>query len=437
MKKIFFFFLGLSLQTAFAAEKQNDWVMAIGEKKVLTGNSLWIENKSVAKAEVVRGKLQIKAIKPGVSDLKIDNQTNLTLTVLKLSQAKTLTSLKKIIEQTLNLQASVVSGKIVLSGRLVRWSDFEQILQVCSELVCDYENRISWNTSHLSLLKEKINSELSKSGLPQVILENGESLSLRTPVSLPEDSGMAKIIAKYGVAQVIDAATLNLEPIVKVQIRVAEIKKDQALKYGISLPSQMNARLLPDFALPVGDTLAAINFLEAEGLGRILASPNILCKSGKEAEFLAGGEFPIKILNDRIHDVVWKKYGVILKVKPRADFSGRISLGIETEVSSIDAARSVDGIPGLFTNKIQSYFDLAKPQWIALSGLIKNETGNSTQGFPGLGKIPILGNFFSSKDFRENRTELVVFVRPEVLNPLDMQAPAQMESHFTKDFDGP
>jgi len=123
-----------------------------------------------------------------------------------------------------------------------------------------------------------------------------------------------------------------------------------------------------------------------------------------------------------MQDVVWKKYGIIMKVKPRADFSGKMSISIETEVSSIDPSTVGEGVPALFTNKIQSHFDLNESRVIALSGLIKNEQSESSKGLPGLSRIPILGALFSSKDFRDNRTELVVFVRPEVLSPGSLEA---------------
>ena len=106
-----------------------------------------------------------------------------------------------------------------------------------------------------------------------------------------------------------------------------------------------------------------------------------------------------------------------MKVKPIADESGRMSISLETEVSSIDDSRMVDGIPGLYTNRVQSYFDLNESKTIALSGLIKSEEGKASEGIPGISRIPILGALFASQDFREHRTELVIFVKPEIVNP--------------------
>jgi pilus assembly protein CpaC len=125
-------------------------------------------------------------------------------------------------------------------------------------------------------------------------------------------------------------------------------------------------------------------------------------------------------MNFATHDVVWKKYGIVLKVKPLADALGQMSLQIDTEVSSLDPAKAVEGIPAIITHHVSSYFDLRKPQTIALSGLIKNEEGQNSEGLPWLSRLPVLGPLFASKEFRENRSELIILVRPEIV---DLQNP--------------
>ena len=103
------------------------------------------------------------------------------------------------------------------------------------------------------------------------------------------------------------------------------------------------------------------------------------------------------------------------EIKPIIDSVGQMSLQIDSEVSTLDESTKVDGIPGLQTNKVSSTFDLIRSRTIALSGLIKNEQGQSSEGIPFLKNIPILGHLFSSHDFKENRSELVIFVTPELL----------------------
>src|SRR5690606_22390992 len=136
----------------------------------------------------------------------------------------------------------------------------------------------------------------------------------------------------------------------------------------------------------------------------------------KEAKFLAGGEFPIKIINFQTNDIQWKKHGILLSFKPLADRSGKLSLSLSVEISLIDQAQAIDGIPGLLVNRVESHLDLKESQTIALSGLIKEQSGKSNQGIAALKNIPIIGRLFSSEDFRNNRTDLVVFVTPRVVS---------------------
>src|SRR5690606_20444887 len=108
-------------------------------------------------------------------------------------------------------------------------------------------------------------------------------------------------------------------------------------------------------------------------------------------------------------------HGIMLSFKPLADRSGKLSLSLSVEISLIDQAQSIDGIPGLLVNRVESHLNLVESQTIVLSGLIKEQTGKSTQGIAALKNIPVIGLLFSSEDFRNDRTELVVFVTPKVL----------------------
>ena len=108
---------------------------------------------------------------------------------------------------------------------------------------------------------------------------------------------------------------------------------------------------------------------------------------------------------------------MLLNVHPEADFQGAISLEIETEVSMLDMANAVEGIPALKSNTVKSHFDLPGRRTIALSGLLREELGNNADGLPYLTSIPILGRLFSSQKFLHRRSELVIFVTPEIYVP--------------------
>ncbi len=119
----------------------------------------------------------------------------------------------------------------------------------------------------------------------------------------------------------------------------------------------------------------------------------------------------------RSNHIEWKRYGISLKLKPLVDPFGQLNLQIDTEISSVDNSVKVEDLPGVLVNRVSSYFDLVNKKTISLSGLLRTETAQNAEGLPYLQKIPILGELFKSKNFLENKTELMIFVTPQLINP--------------------
>ena len=372
--------------------------------------SVWVEKSKIIKVESSPSSLLIKALVPGQSRLRM-NEVYSTIHVLSSASYEFYKTLELELKKMRGLKLKCENGKVVVFGELLRLDDWLKIHELYQDRV-DYQVRLEMNSS-IQKIAEKYFSDILKKH--QISVRNLQ-IQKQAKIKIQNDPNVLikyqSILSSYGFLIEADTTQIELAPLVRVKITVAEVKKDHTLQYGMSWPSVLSAQQLK------GQAALDLNLqaLENNGTGKILASPNILCRSGKEAEFFAGGEFPIKIMTSRIQDVIWKKYGVILKVKPVADSSGRMSISIETEVSTIDGSKTVDGVPGLFTNRIQSHFDLTESKTIALSGLIKSEDSKSSQGLPGLSQLPILGPLFGSRDFRENRTELIIFVQPEIVD---------------------
>ncbi|MBY0451568.1 MAG: type II and III secretion system protein, partial [Bdellovibrionaceae bacterium] len=109
------------------------------------------------------------------------------------------------------------------------------------------------------------------------------------------------------------------------------------------------------------------------------------------------------------------RYGIGLNLKPRIDALGQLNLQIETEISSVDHSLKVDDLPGVMMSRVSSYFDMIDRKTISLSGLVKNEKSESESGLPYLKDIPVLGELFKSRSFIENKTELIIFVTPQLV----------------------
>jgi pilus assembly protein CpaC len=156
--------------------------------------------------------------------------------------------------------------------------------------------------------------------------------------------------------------------------------------------------------------------LQQKNLLQILAEPNLIAVNGKEASFLAGGEFPFPIVQPGqglvAVTISFKEFGVKLKFTPIIMPNGNIHLKVVPEVSTLDFsnALTISGftVPALSTRRADTEFELQDGQSFVIAGLMDNRVTNLYNKLPGLGDIPILGNFFKSKSTQKSNSELMV-----------------------------
>lgn len=163
---------------------------------------------------------------------------------------------------------------------------------------------------------------------------------------------------------------------------------------------------------------SVINLAAQKGDAYVLANPQLSTRSEGTASFLAGGQIPIPITSVLGQSTVqYKDYGVHLDIKPVADAHGNVLADIDTEVSQIDPSVTIQGFPGFLTRKTSSVVNVKSGQTIVLSGLVQAGGAHSIDKFPWLGDVPILGNLFRDKNFSANKSELVIFVTPQIIEP--------------------
>jgi pilus assembly protein CpaC len=264
---------------------------------------------------------------------------------------------------------------------------------------------------------------------------------------LPKDGKVLNLIEVAGVHQVM------------LEVRVAEISRSLQKRLGfnfnyvsssgrnIGLGLLNNLTGLPTGGFPssgveVSDSINGIlrflskgttwtvfiDALKEEGLLKVLAEPTLVTLSGKTANFLAGGEFPIPVPQPGAAGttitIEYKPFGVGLHFTPMVLSNKKISMEVRPEVSDLDFSNAItiSGflIPSVTTRRVSTTIELADGQSFAIAGLLRDNVREIISKFPVLGEIPVLGALFRSTSFRKNETELIVIVTPHLVKPLDL-----------------
>jgi pilus assembly protein CpaC len=271
--------------------------------------------------------------------------------------------------------------------------------------------------------------------------------------------------SKTGVVNLLQLPGGSGSQQVMLQVRIAEVNRRAVQELGLTMIStrpNATGRVTtqqfagPDFddskqgGLEFNDFLNVFFFNRKEGLGAVLkaleqkglfqslAEPNLIAYNGQEASFLAGGEFPVPVVQGATGTVtiLFKEFGVKLAFRPTIA-GDVIRLKIKPEVSSLDFNNGVTlqgfRVPSLITRRAETDVELRDGQSFAIAGLLNNVAQDDGANIPFLSKIPIIGNLFKSKAERLERTELMVLVTPRLVQPLDPDEvpplPTQ-EKHF-------
>jgi pilus assembly protein CpaC len=159
----------------------------------------------------------------------------------------------------------------------------------------------------------------------------------------------------------------------------------------------------------------------------VLAEPNLIAANGKEASFLAGGEYPYPVAQPSSSGgstvtILFKEYGVRLNFIPTITPRGTIRLQGAPEVSQLDFSNALEiagfTVPAITTRKVNTEVELSDGQSFILGGLLNNTETETFDKIPFLGDIPILGRFFQSMSKNKTNTELIVIVTPEIVAPI-------------------
>ncbi|WP_127346050.1 type II and III secretion system protein family protein [Pseudidiomarina mangrovi] len=272
--------------------------------------------------------------------------------------------------------------------------------------------------------------QLKRADQQQFVVLHGE-------LSLTQQQHLASLVNDFPevLLQLTEPSASQLD-MIELNVRIFEVKRSYTQQLGIRWPQQISGPLVSSSAaqtlrFPI-DVSTSLELLVRDGHARLLAEPTLSTYSGGEAEFLVGGEFPIpQVLAQGAQDVTFREYGIVLKIAPHMSASGLVKTNLSAEISSIDPALAVNGVPGILTRRVSSMIEVKLGESLALSGLLSHEQSLQSDHFPGLHQLPILGRLFSSEQFRNAETELLVVVTPRLASTrTDQQLQQQQAQRY-------
>ena len=280
----------------------------------------------------------------------------------------------------------------------------------------------------------------------RIVLE-GRHQDRESAIKLQRLAGSFPQILSLVPDQPLDADTLQLERMIQFDLRVVEVKRSAIEQLGIKWASNANGPTFASNSLVYSNTpwrppevagypavntanpirsylglattiTSALQFLEQRGDAWTLAEPRLSCRSGGTATFLAGGEIPIPVpQGNGAVGVQYKEYGVRLEFKPQADPEENVDSTLMVEVSQPDTRNSNGGFIAFTTNRSQTQVRLKAGEPLVIAGLLRTRSERSDSAIPGLGRLPLIGALFGSKEMTTEKTELFIIATPRVLQP--------------------
>ncbi|QDE68187.1 MULTISPECIES: type II and III secretion system protein family protein [Myxococcus] len=421
--------------------------LGVGSQKVITIPGLSrvaLGDPSVAEVKTLgSGQLLITGQAEGKTTLLVwkssGQRVSYLVAVRKQDPNEVISEIKRLLGEIEGVSVRMVGDRIYLDGQAYTTQDADRIEQVVG-LYPNVKSFVKIAPNAKKLVAQNLNAAFQKAGLKNVQANVvGATIFLEGSVESQQDLQKAELITKAIGEKVENLLVVGIKRMILSEVQFVEIRRNSRDRYGIRYPTDITGtataiasisqELFPGTFGSGVSTLTlnagadfSFGFQGNDGYGRLLAQPKLVCASGEKAEFLAGGEVPIPLITNNQFTVEFKKYGVILNLRPTADRNGNIQTEIEAEASEIDTSVAVSfggssSIPGFRTRKVKTNVTVRHGETIVLSGVFSHDEQKSVSKLPGLGHIPIIGELFKSRGFDSTKRELVIFVTPRIVNP--------------------
>jgi pilus assembly protein CpaC len=419
--------LGAALACARANAFPADTTPAAQSVHVLTGKSVLINVQARLRRVLVSNPTAVAAVATTPTQVVVEGkaagESSLILwdeagnsRMLDVTVDQDVSGLRTAIEEAFpnsDIQAQADEGRVILSGIVPDKAAFDEVNKMAAFYSRDVVDSLSLPTQPVHerqiLLEVKI-AEVDRTKLAQLgfnIFSTGAGNTIGqastqqfSPVSGPGGG-------PFQLTNAIGAPTTGF-----------------TTQFGMS--NLLNIFLFrPDINLG-----ATIEALQNKNVLQILAAPNLLAMSGDKASFLAGGQFPVPVVQGGANvgavTIQWEPFGVRLDFMGVVEPDNTVQLQVSPEVSTLDYTNAVQisgfTVPAISTRRAQTEVELRDGQSFGIAGLLDQRVTAQLSKIPGIGDIPVLGKFFQSRSINKTRTELIVLVTPRIVDPIKTRA---------------
>ncbi len=388
--------------------------------------------------------LLVKAVQAGISDLwiwKKDGSTEKRPIEVRAWKKGLLNDLERrmgeLREVEVWIQGRPENGKAtyLALGEVTEEREARLLARLADSFPAEFESRARLSDPLFRAAEKRLRAWLTtskrKDDLELIADAETNSLILRGGLGDPTEAAAvrrkARELAPLALLEIDSLPDRN--PTIHFKVFLLELRKNKSRSLGVDLPGLIpNALRISSLGVHTALSIeAAIHALETDGSARVLSQPELVVRAPGEAELFAGGEIPIQSKTVYSSRVEWRSYGLSLKLKVQAASGRRVRADIHTEVSHLDGKATAEHIPGLQSNRMKTQVDATFGQPLLLSGLLQEGVKKAARGLPLLKDVPVLGALFGSRDYLEDRSELVAILLPSRNVPDAPRVAAEIE----------
>ena len=426
--------MGCALGASAQAAEPTNFYVPLNRSELVSSNTdiseALIGDPDVANV-VVHGKRRVSVlgIEPGQTTLRLFDGSHRLIRSMDIYVVYDLPAIRRAIKQFLpneHIGVSMVNTRIALTGEVTSASAAANAMEIAEEFV---HGKLSADAA------EKREARSGKELSPVINLMKisaGQQVMLRIRVGEVQRSAIhnlgislqafttdaPNILLGTGIGRLVSSTSSTTGSNGSVTSSTTGGFQFKGLQQGSD--AFADAAIYSKGSTGVG---AALEALERDGLVKVLAEPTLTALSGEEAQFLAGGEFPIPVPQQYGQITLeYKPFGVSLKFIPYVLSKNRIRIQVQPEVSEISTQNQVNisgyVAPSIVTRRASTTLELAPGESFMLAGLLQDDMSSTIDQLPGAGDIPILGALFRSTAYQRKETELVIAVTPYIVDPI-------------------